>query len=338
MYYTGIDFHRKTSYLTTINDRGEVVKRGNLRNDKEAILVYFSELAEPSRVVIEATGGCFWLHDLLVENGIEVVVCDPAKTKAISSSKIKNDKLDSHMLAQLLRANLVAQVYVVSLQARMLKERIRHREYLVRDMRRIKNRVHSILIKNNLHCPYKDIMGVKGRRYLQQLDLPSYHREQLDTYLHLYDQLKDRVDPIEKELRVIAREHPICELLMTIPGVGPIVALMLVAVIDDIHRFPSFRHLSSYVGVVPSVRASGSKVRRGHITRCGCSLLRWLLVQAANSVAGSRANKLNVYFRRMAVRGGVRKAKVATAHKILQVVYYVWKNQTPYQECYGAKA
>lgn len=208
--------------MTTVNERGEVVARAYVSNEKEAKLGYFAELAEPSRVVTEPTGGCLWLHELLVGDGKEVVVCDPARTKAIAGAKIKNDRLDSHMLAQLLRADLVAEVYT------------------------------------------------------------------------------------DRELRGIAREHPTAQLLMTIHGAGHILALMLIAVTDDIYRFPSFRHLGSYVGVVSSVHAIGPEVRRGQITKCGFCLLRELLVKAANGVAGGRANRLNVYFRRMEVSGGLR--------------------------------
>jgi transposase len=147
MYYTGIDLHRKTSFFTIINERGEIVKKSNLPNEEGQILHYFQELVKPTRVVIESTANWYWLYDLLTDNGFDVVISNPVKTKAIASARIKNDKLDSHMLAQLLRADLLATVYVSSQQTRQLKELLRHRSKLVRDSVRMKNRIHNIMAK-----------------------------------------------------------------------------------------------------------------------------------------------------------------------------------------------
>ncbi len=119
-------------------------------------------------------------------NGVDVVISNPVKTKAIASAKIKNDKLDSQMLAQLLRADLLATVYASSKQNRQLKEFLRHRSRLVRDTVRMKNRIHNILAKNNLTVPVSDLFGHKGVHFLSQAVLPAYHRRQVQTYLALY--------------------------------------------------------------------------------------------------------------------------------------------------------
>lgn len=107
MYYTGIDLHKKTSFITTVDQEGKVVARGNLRNVEKDILDYFVALPEESKIVIESMASWHWLYDLLAGNGFDVVISNPFKTKAIASAKIKNDKVDSHMLAQLLRADLI---------------------------------------------------------------------------------------------------------------------------------------------------------------------------------------------------------------------------------------
>jgi transposase len=125
MYYTGIDLHRKTSFVTTVDQSGQIVKKINLINDEVTILDYFLSLDDDTKVVIESTANWYWLYDLLTEHSIPVVVSNPVKTKAIASARIKNDKLDSHMLAQLLRADLLATVHVSSKQTRELKELLR---------------------------------------------------------------------------------------------------------------------------------------------------------------------------------------------------------------------
>ena len=98
MYYTGIDLHKKTSFITTIDAHGKIVTRANLQNVEEDILAYFAKLGDETKIVIESMASWYWLYDLLTGEGFEVVISNPVKTKAIASAKIKNDKVDSHML------------------------------------------------------------------------------------------------------------------------------------------------------------------------------------------------------------------------------------------------
>jgi transposase len=334
MYYTGIDLHKKTSFLTTVNIDGKIMTRANLTNDEELILDYFINLGEETKIVIESMASWYWLYDLLKGNGLDVVISNPLKTKAIASAKIKNDKLDSHMLAQLLRADLVATVHVSSLETRRLKEILRHRQRLVRDATRMKNRIHILLMKNNYQPPFSDLFGVKGLKYLRQVNLPNYHKAQLETYLALYERLREEIDPLTTMIQNMAKENAMAKLLMTIPGIGPIVAMFLVAEIEDISRFPTYRNLASYAGLVPSLDASGTKERRGRITKQGSPYLRTALVEAAQVIPRMKSCRLNLFFRRRIVKSGYQKAVVATAHKILKYAFYVLKNQTPYREEY----
>jgi transposase len=338
MYYTGIDLHKKTSFLTTIDESGTILCKANLENIEDFILDYFTQLDDETRIVIESTASWYWIYDLLTGNGFDVVISNPLKTKAIAAAKIKNDKVDSHMLSQLLRSDLIATVYVSSLETRKLKELMKHRTKLVRDVTRNKNRMSMILMKNNIRPAVSDLFGRKGLQFISEAALPDYHREQLETYLLLYNQLKDQVDALTKRIRSIADEHPMAQLLMTIPGIGPIISMYMVSEIEDISRFPSYRHLSSYAGLIPSLRASGGKERRGKITKQGSSYLRIALIEAAQVIPRMKESKLNVFFRKRIVRGGYQKAIVATAHKILQYAYYVLKNQIPYSEEYPVKA
>jgi transposase len=338
MYYTGIDLHKKTSFITTIDNSGKIVFRRNFANREEDILDYFVSLDGPTEIVIESTCSWYWLHDLLKAHNFDVVISNPLKTKAIASAKIKNDKVDSHMLAQLLRADLIATVHVCNLKTRKLKELLRHRQRLVRDATRMKNRIHMLLMKNNISFAVRDLFGVKGMKCLKATDLPSYHQQQLKSYLSLYDCLTEQIEPLTKQVRELAQQDPIAQLLMTIPGIGPITAMFIIAEIEDISRFPSYRNLSSYAGLVPCLDASADKSRTGRITKQGSPYLRSALVEAAHVIPRMKKTRLNVFFRKRIVRAGYQKAIVATAHKMLQVVYYVLKNQTPYQEQYSASA
>lgn len=331
MYYTGIDLHRKTSFITTIDSEGQIVRRVNLCNDEPEILDYFLSLDNDTKVVIESTANWYWLYDLLTLHGVPVVVSNPVKTKAIASARIKNDKLDSHMLAQLLRADLLSTVHVSSRQTRQLKELLRHRHKLVRDAVRMKNRIHNIMAKNNLTVPTSDLFGKKGLTFLCQAELPDYQRHQVDTYLGLYHPLKEQVDRLTEQIKSKAKGNPMAQLLMTIPGVGVITAMFMVAEIEDISRFKTYRHLASYAGLVPSLDASADKHRLGRITKQGSPYLRTALVEAAQASSRTKS-KLNIFFRRRIVRSGYQKAIVATAHKIIQYAYYILRDQQPYRE------
>jgi transposase len=336
MYYTGIDLHKKTSFITTVDERGRIVRKANLQNVEREILEYFTALGTETKIVIESMASWYWLYDLLIGNGFEVMISHPAKTKAIASAKIKNDKVDSHMLAQLLRSNLLPGVHVSSLRLRKLKEALRHRSRLVGDATRMKNRIHMLLTKNNCPAPFADLFGVQGLQYLQTIGLPDYHRQQLETYLTLYHHVVEQIEPLTRSIHAFAKEDPLAKLLMTIPGVGPIVALFIISEVGNISRFPSYRNLAAYAGLVPSLDASGGKERRGSITKQGSRYLRTALIEAAQVIPRMKQSRLNLYFRRIIVRAGYRKAIVATAHKLLQVAFYVWKNQTPYSEEYPA--
>jgi len=297
MYYTGIDLHKKTSFITTIDERGQVVKRANLKNVTNEIIKYFDDLVDDTRVVIESMSSWYWLYDLLTEKGLKVIISNPVKTKAIASAKIKNDKVDSHMLAQLLRADLIPESHVSSMETRKLKELLRHRSRLVRDAGRMKNRIHALLMKNNLQQPCSDLFGKQGLAFLyDDIELPDYHREQLKTYLFLYEGIKTEVDHLTKRIYAMAKAHPIANLLTTIPGIGPLVAMIIVAEVEDIKRFPSYQNLSSYAGLVPSLDSSGSKERMGRITKQGSPYLRTALVESAQVIARLKSCRLNETF------------------------------------------
>jgi len=338
MYYTGIDLHKKTSFITTIDESGKIVSRRNFANREQDIIDYFVSLDGPTEIVIESTCSWYWLHDLLKAHNFNVVISNPLKTKAIASAKIKKDKVDSHMLAQLLRADLIATVYVCSLKTRKLKELLRHRQRLVHDATRMKNRIHMLLMKNNTCIAVSDLFGVKGMKQLKHVDLPIYHRQQLKSYLTLYNCLTEQIEPLTKQVRDLAQKDPMVKLLMTIPGIGPITAMFIIAEIENISRFPSYRNLSSYAGLVPCLDATADKSRTGRITKQGSPYLRSALVEAAHVIPRMKKTRLNVFFRKRIVRAGYQKAIVATAHKMLQVVYYVLKNKTPYQEQYSDSA
>jgi hypothetical protein len=196
---------------------------------------------------------------------------------------------------------------------------------------RMKNRIHNIMAKNNLTVHGSDLFGKKGLEFLNQASLPGYHRQQVQTYLELYQRIKEQVSALTDEVHRQAKSNTMAQLLMTIPGVGPITAMFMVAEIEDISRFPTYRHPASYAGLVPALDASAEKHRTGRITKQGSPHLRTALVEAAQAAARTKS-RLNIFFRRRIVKSGYQKAIVATAHKIIQYAFFILKDQRPYQQ------
>jgi len=188
-----------------------------------------------------------------------------------------------------------------------------------------------IMAKNNLTAPASDLFGQKGLGFLEQASLPAYHRQQVETDLGLYQTIQAQVVSLTSVVHQQAKDSAAAKLLMTIPGVGPITAMTLITEIEDIGRFPSYRHLASYAGLVPALDASADKQRLGHITKQGSPALRTALLEAAQAATRTRS-RLNAFFRRRIARAGYRKAIVATAHKIIQYAYFILRAQTPYRE------
>lgn len=198
----------------------------------------------------------------------------------------------------------------------------------------MKNRIHAIMAQNNLTGSASDLFGRRGLSFLVQAPLPQYQRDQVDTYLCLYFHIKEQTDDLTRQIKHLAAGNEMAQLLMNIPGIGPITAMFMVAEIEDIARSKSYRHLASYAGVAPALDASADKQRLGRITKQGSPYLRTALVEAATRTK----SQLNVFFRRRIVRSGYQKAIVATAHKIIQYAFYILRDRKPYRESIEAVA
>ena len=218
------------------------------------------------------------IAELLAEHAGRVTVSNPMRTRAIASAKVKTDKIDAKVLAQLGAADFLPEVWAPDEITRALRRRIAHRSSLVRQRTRLRNQIHAVLARNLIEAPFTDVFGQGGRQWLAEVQLPAHEREQVDSNLRLHDALDVEIELAERSSPSRRSRRPDVRRLMTIPGVGAITALALVAVIGDVSRFPSARHLVGYLGLDPRVRQSGEKAgpprahlpRRGRRTRAGC--------------------------------------------------------------------
>jgi transposase len=320
--YIGLDVHKRVCYGTVMDEKGQIVKRGKFSNDPQG-LEEFMEGIDEALVAMEA-GYCWQpLYDRLEETGHDVRLAHPLKVKAIAEAKVKTDKIDSETLAHLLRADLLPESYVPPRDIRELRDRVRRRAFLVGMRTMLKNRVHSELAKRGIRLGVP-LFTRNGRELLRGLGL-----EAVDQVLPVMDALDRQIALISGSLKRMCGEDPRASLLTTIPGVGYYIALLIVSEIGDVRRFPDSEKLCSYAGLVPTVRRSGGSTYHGGITREGSKWLRWALTQAVHVHIRSETN-LTRFYRRLAETKPGQVAVMATARKMLKVVYWMLRNDEPF--------
>lgn len=331
MLYIGVDLHQHYFYATVMDEKGKILREDKVDTTGLATKEYFSSLTEIAEVevAVEPISSWYYFYEMVEGLGCSVHLVNPLKAKAIASARIKTDKIDSRILAHLLRTNLLPEAYIPERSIRDLKELLRTRASLVHLRTEVKNKIHAILHKTGIQHEYSNLFGVAGREFLEELKLRTPYQRALDKYLELIDALETLIEDANWEIREKAREDKEAELLCTIDGVGYYSALLIKSEIGNIKRFPSWRHLASYAGVVPGVYSSGGKTRTGKITRQGSKWLRWTIIETA--VRQARAeSKLGDFYRRIKRVKGTRIAKVATARKLLEVIFYMLKRNEPY--------
>jgi len=326
--YVGIDVHKDFCQANFVNSKGKVVKEQTFPNNSSG-LKELVKATSKSKVVFESSSSSTRIYDALSSTA-DVKVAHPAKLRAIASARIKTDKLDARTLAQLLRADLIPESYVPTMYYRQARLLVRHRASLVRIRTRIKNQIQSLLTKEGIRIPFSDAFGKKGMLFLRELELGEMQRISLDSMLALLDTMNAQVKEADKRIENVASQDAYAKLLVTIPGVSWFSALVIASEIGDIHRFESYKQLCSYAGLVPSVYQSGSTDRKGHITKQGSSMLRWILVQDARSAVKYSKRFRNKYRKLLAKGVKEKKAIVAIARKIAVSVYFMLVRNQPF--------
>lgn len=256
---------------------------------------------------------------------------NPLRTRAIADAKIKTDKVDARVLAQLLAADFIPEVWVPDAATRALRRRIAHRRALVQQRTRLRNQIHAALIRELLSPAFSDLFGRAGRQWLATVALSAEERLQVDSDLRLHDVLETEIAQSEGALAEAALASEDARLLMTISGVGPVTALALCALIGPIARFVRPNKLVGYLGLDPRVRQSGERSAwTGHISRQGQAHARGLLVEAALGAVDS-AGPLRAFYLRVRARRGPQVAAVAAARKLAVIMWHLLTKRREYR-------
>lgn len=230
---------------------------------------------------MEMMSGAAWVRERLQAGGWTVQIADARKAKAVGSLAAKTDKLDARVLAELARRDLVPQVHVPTFADRELKERLGRRMHLVKLRTSAMNRAHGVLTQFGVTLAFNRLRQPDRDELLTERGVPEVWRRSIAEAVAVVRALDERLIPLERELRPIARADPRVQLLVTIPGIGDLLGLTIASEIGDISLFATARKLVGYSGLTPRVYQSGEKSRTGKLSKSGSTMLRWAAIEAA---------------------------------------------------------
>jgi transposase len=335
MVFLGVDVHKSYLEIATVDGDGRLKSRCRIENAPESIDDFVKSLDSSVKVAMESCSYFYPLYNRLEEAGIEVKVAHPLKVKLIAESKIKSDRIDSLVLAQLYRMDYLPTSYVPPREIRHSRDLLRHRIALVRQRTQVKNRIHHLLEKNGVktgRLGFSDIFGKSGLAHLHSLDLPAVEKSILAMDLDLLEYLNRTLDRSDGELARMATENPQARLLMTIPGVDYYTALLLLMEIGDVKRFPNSRKLCCYAGLVPGLHQSGEKTSYGRITKQGNKWIRYIIVEAVgHTIRHDCESEISRMYERIKARKGASVAKVACARKLMKITWFMLTRNEPYR-------
>ena len=336
MLHIGLDLSRTCLDVHVLDEKGNTIEATSVFPDAaglHALAARINDRGEPVLAVVESMNGARFVHDTLELAGWQVELADAQRAKGLAPLACKTDRIDAWVLAELSRRDLVPAIWLPTPAVRGERERARWRLHLVRHRTALKNRIHGALIAFGHQCPVSDLFGVSGRKLLDQLELPEPWAGDVAAALRLIDSLDVEIDQIERDLRRDGADHIYVPLLMTVPGIGWILAYTIAAEIGDVGRFPSPTKLVGYSGLCPRVYQSGGNDYRGPLTKNGPRYLRWALIEAAVHASGSSVYR-DRYQRtktRLGKQRGAKVARVDVARKLAEAIWWMLERHQPFR-------
>jgi len=327
--YVGLDVHKHYGLVAAVNAQQEVVLRPQ-RVDLVALEGWAQKHLRPTdEIGLEATSNAWYVHDLLQPLVARLVVGDPHQIKLIAAAMVKTDRTDTLTLCRLLAVNMIPPVWVPPQPVRELRALIAHRQRLIQQQTRLKNRLQSGLHRRHIVPPRGGLFTQANHPWWHTLNLPLSEKLGVRQDLALLDQLAPLIQEVEAELFRLSLTEPWIDqvpYLLQLPGIGLLTAMTILAAIGDVTRFPSAKQLVGYAGLGARVHASGQAFYSGPITKQGRKELRAVLIEAAWIAIRYDAH-WRERFDRLAARIGPNKAIVAIARKLLVVVWHVLSHQ-----------
>ena len=327
----GLDVHLDFCEVAVCEGE-QVTQLGRIASEPEAIREFAAQLRAEDQIALEASGGAMLIAQLLRESDVgRVVVCNASQTRAISHARVKSDRFDAAMLARLLAAGMLAEVWVPDQATSALRRRVARRAGLVRARTRVKNEVHAVLARCLIgRPPVTDLFGKAGRVWLAQLALSEEEAQTVRSCLCHIDFLNGEVAQLDQRIAEQALALPGFHRLLTIPGVDIGTASAVIAAVGEISRFDSPGKLVAYLGLDPKVRQSGSEpAHYGHISKRGNPQARAMLVEAAWQAIRT-PGPLRAFGERVRARRGAQISAVAVARKLVVLCWHLLSKDEDY--------
>jgi transposase len=319
-HYIGVDLHKAFFQACAVDQSGARLWEDRFPRSDAGIAAFVARCAVSSAVAVEASTPTWHFADAIVPHVGELRIVDSLKTRLKAGYAAKTDRLDARRLADALRRDSVVGIYHPPLEIRELRELCRGRHTLVQLRTRLVQRLRALLLRHGL---------VEARRLvrrdavLDDLVLPPRAAATVASLRRMLAGVRAEITTIDRDVQQLAQQDPIAIRLQQIPGVGPVLALLIRAEIGEVRRFPTPGHLASYAGLVPRVEASAGRYRYGRITRRGSPWLRWALIEAAMH-GPRRQDATGRWVRRLAIRKGALKARVAAARSLCADIRTAW--------------
>lgn len=326
----GCDLHSRYQIVAWVEAETGEIRSRRLEHAGDAVRAFYGQRPRGTVVGIEATFPALWFERLLGECGHELWVGDAARIRASEVRQQKTDTRDAEHLLDLLQAGRFPRIWVPSAAERDLRQLLVHRSKLVRMRTAVKNQLHALAISQGL-CRKSRLWSARGRVELESLALLPWASRRRQALLELLAQLEGPIAELDRAVAAEAQQREAAVRLMTHPGVGPVVGLAFALTLGPVERFANSRRLVSYLGLNPREHSSGGRQRLGAISKQGNTLLRWLLVEAAQTAARYDPELRRTY-QRLKFRRVSGVAKVAIARRLAVRLYWMLRAQVDYAQ------
>lgn len=331
--YVALDIHKHYCIIAAVDRDGRVVLPAVRVEHADLEGWLKKNLRDSDHVVIESTTNAWHVYDLLAPWVERVVVANPIKVKQIAQARVKTDIRDTLILARLLAANLVPDVWVPPAHVREMRQLLSQRRQLVETHTQIVNRMHSVAHRHHLKHERGKRFNEKNTVWQRDTWLSKVEQFQLELEMENRGYIEKQISRIGKEVAKMSHQKPWAEsmtYLMQLPGFGVITAMTVLAAIGEIQRFGSAKHLASYSGLTGGVDQSGTHLVQKGITKEGRKELRWAMVEVAQRAVKSDP-RWTRKFQELQKRIHRNQAIVAVARQLLELVWYVLTRRQPYR-------
>jgi transposase len=329
MKIIGCDFHPSYQQIAMADTETGELQEGRLEHEHgEARRFYQALQGQLVRVGMEAIGNAQWFEQLLAELGHELWIGDAAQIRRLVVRQQKTDRRDARHILDLLLEERFPRLWVPSIEMRDVRQLLRHRQKLVEMRTQVKNQLQHLALNQGVRRKRR-LWSREGRAVLEQLPLQGWTARRRADLLGMLDRLDVQVGELDGAVRAEAEQRPAVQLLMTHPGVGPVVGLAYVLTLGPVARFPRGKHVASYLGLIPREHSSGGRQKLGSISKQGNTMMRTLLVEAAQT-ASRFDEELRRDYSRLKARKHAAVAKVMVARKLAVRMYWMLRENQPY--------